>query len=93
MKRRTFYVYSDPGHSWVKVPKSFLEVHLGEHWRKVFTSFSYERGDYVYLEEDCDAYTFSKRIRDAGIEPIYKEGSSCSSKYSRIRNYQPLAPM
>lgn len=93
MKRRTFYVYSDPGHSWVKVPKSFLEVHLGTHWRKVFTSFSYERGDYVYLEEDCDAFTFSKRIRDAGIEPIYKEGSSCSSKYSRIRNYQPLAPM
>ena len=25
MKRTTFYIYSDPGHSWVKVPKLLLE--------------------------------------------------------------------
>lgn len=93
MKRTTFYIYSDPGHSWVKVPKLILDVYLGANWRKLFTPFSYERGQHVYLEEDCDARTFDRRIRDAGITPIYKEGSCASTRLSRIRNYQPIAPI
>jgi hypothetical protein len=93
VKHTTFLVYSDPGHSWVKVPKHLLEAHLGAHWRKHFTSFSYERGLYVYLEEDQDALTFDRRIRDAGIAPVYKSGSCAGTRYSRIRNYLPLAPL
>jgi len=93
MKRTTFLVYSDPGHSWVKVPKLLLEVYLGAHWRKHFTAFSYERGQHVYLEEDCDALTFDRRIRDAGIAPVYKSGSTAYTRLSRIRNYAPLAPL
>jgi hypothetical protein len=30
--------------------------------------------------------------RTAGIEPVFKEGSTCASRYSRIRNYAQLAP-
>jgi hypothetical protein len=93
MKTRTFPVYSDPGHAWVKVAKAFLASQFGPHWRKHFTSFSYERGDYVYLEEDCDASTFNKLLRSNGVTPVYKEGSTCGQRYSRIRNYQPLAPL
>jgi hypothetical protein len=93
MKTRTFPVYSDPGHAWVKVPIAFLTEVVGLQWRKHFTCFSYERGAYVYLEEDQDAPRFVKQCRAAGIEPVFKEGSSCASRYSRIRNYAQLAPI
>jgi hypothetical protein len=93
MKRATFYTYSDPGHSWVRVPKLILDVYLGEHWRKHFTPFSYEYRQYVYLEEDLDWANFDRRIRDAGIAPVYKQGSCAATRPSRIRNYPPLAPL
>jgi hypothetical protein len=92
MASRTFLVYSDPGHSWAKVPKAFLVRIIGPHWRSVFTPFSYERGEFVYLEEDDDAGRFVNWCRANGIEPVFKSGS-CSNRYSRIRNYAPLAPM
>jgi hypothetical protein len=93
MKTRTFPVYSDPGHAWVKVHIPFLVRIIGPGWRKHFTSFSYQRGAYVYLEEDQDARTLIDWCRAAGITPVFKEGSSCSTRYSRIRNYAQLAPM
>lgn len=93
MKRTTFRVYSDPGHAWVKVPKLILDVYLGPDWRRHFTCFSYEYRQHVYLEEDLDAATFDKRIRAAGIEPIYKEGSTCAKRYSRVRTYPSLSPL
>lgn len=91
MKSRTFPVYSDPGHAWTKVPKAFLTQIIGANWRSVFSSFSYERGEYVYLEEDEDTAHFINRCRAAGIEPVLKN-SSTGTKYSRIRNYRPLLP-
>ena len=93
MKTRTFPVFADPGHAWVKVKKAFLEQLLGPHWRKHFTCFSYERGEHVYLEEDCDASTFDKLLRANGITPVYKSGSNAGTRYSRIRNYSHLAPL
>ena len=93
MKTRTFLVYSDPGHAWVKVPKAFLHRLLGLYWRMHFTPFSYERGDYAYLEEDCDASRLVKLCRDNGITPVFKEGSTCANRQSRIRSYAPHAPL
>lgn len=93
MKRITFYVYSDPGHSWVKVPKLLLDVYLGAHWRKHFTCFSYEHREHVYLEEDCDFPNFDRRIRDSGIAPVYTTGSCATTRPSRIRSYAQLAPL
>lgn len=93
MQTRIFRVHSDPGHAWVKVPKTFLARIIGEHWRSVFTPFSYERGEYVYLEEDEDASRFVHWCHTNSIEPVFKSASTgAATKYSRIRNYQPLAP-
>lgn len=94
MKTRTFRVYSDPGHAWVKVAKPFLVQIIGADWRKVFTCFSYERGDYVYLEEDDDAPRLISWCRANAIEPIFKPASTGAATHrSRIRSYAPLAPI
>lgn len=94
MKTRTFRFYSDPGHGWVRVPIPFLVQIIGADWRKVFTCFSYERGDFVYLEEDEDAARFIKWSRAAGIEPVLKPASTgAATQRSRIRSYASLAPM
>lgn len=61
MKKYTFY--NDPGHAWLKVSKKELEK-LG--LIEKISSFSYERGEFAYLEEDCDASVFLKAKRDAG---------------------------
>ena len=94
MQTRIFRVHSDPGHAWVKVPKAFLAKIIGSNWRSVFTPFSYERGDYVYLEEDDDASRFVNWCRANSIEPVFKEASTgAATKRSRIRTYAPLAPL
>ena len=93
MTTRIFRVYSDPGHAWVKVSKAFLATLIGRDWRQTFTPFSYERGEYVYLEEDKDAARLVHWCRANSIEPVFKEASTgAATKYSRIRNYQPLTP-
>lgn len=91
--QRTFLIYADPGHAWIKVSKAFLSRTFGERWRQLFTCFSYERNQHVYLEEDQDAAVFVNRLRDLGIEPVFKEGGNCANRYSRIRNYPPLQPL
>lgn len=90
MKRTTFRVYSDPNCAWIKVPKLILDVYLGHRWRRHFTSFSREKGDFVYLEKGCDTANFDRLIKEAGIQPIYKEGSTCTTRFSRVRTYPPL---
>jgi len=67
--------YSDPGHGWLEVPHSLL-VELGI--AADISSFSYVKGDLVYLEEDCDAGTFLEAYRDGiggspSIEEVYQE--------------------
>ncbi|MFZ9327384.1 MAG: hypothetical protein ACO24H_08025 [Polynucleobacter sp.] len=94
MKTRIFRVHSDPGHAWVKVPKEFLRQIIGKDWRKVFTHFSYERDDHVYLEEDEDASRFINWCRASGIEPVFKGASTgIATHRSRIRTYSPLQPI
>jgi hypothetical protein len=90
-KTKTFDVYSDPGHAWVKVQKAFLAEIIGKFWRPTFTPFSYERGEWVYLEEDEDAGRFVNWCRANGIEPKWREHHT--DKRSRIRNYAVLSPV
>jgi hypothetical protein len=49
------------------------------------TPYSYQRGDTVYLEEDCDASTFlqAKKDRSESIETR----ESNHHRYSPIRGY------
>jgi len=53
--------YSDPRHGWMKVKRAEL-IDLGIE--KEITGYSYQRGEFVYLEEDLDAFTFMKALEE-----------------------------
>ena len=91
-RTRTFEIFSDPGHAWIKVCKKDLYKLFGQFWRKHFTNFSYERGEYAYLEEDRDAAMFVDQLKFQKIDFKFKEHKS-SESHSRIRRYSPLSPM
>jgi len=78
----TYTFYSDPGHGWIAVPRAEL-VALGIDGQ--ITSYSYQKGDMVYLEEDCDYATFANAKEQAGqpfnTREVYQENTP-------IRNYQ-----
>lgn len=78
-----FDVYEDPGHAWCKVPRSLIET-LGIAGD--ITGYSYQRGDYVYLEEDCDLSLFASTMRATGHIVKYREHHT--DKSSKIRSYE-----
>ena len=80
--RTVFDSYSDPGHGWVKVPRSLLKE-LGIEAQ--ITPYSYQRGDDVFLEEDCDLSTFMRAMEARGVTPKFRHHSA--DKSSRIRKY------
>ena len=54
----TFTFHYDSGHGWLEVDRDILDsVGLTE---ADFSTYSYKDRDYLYLEEDMDAYTFVK---------------------------------
>lgn len=75
-------IYADPGHAWCKVPRSLL-VKLGIDGD--ITTFSYQRGEYVYLEEDCDLPLLITTLRAWGKSVEFKELHT--NKQSKIRSY------
>lgn len=82
-KTKTIKFYGDPGHGWAKVKKAELEK-LGI--AQLISACSYERGDYAYLEEDCDLSTYIDALRARGF--TYKfVGTTCANRLSRIRGY------
>lgn len=81
---RTINIYTDPGHGWARVKRAEL-IKLGIISK--ITSYSYERNDSVYLEEDCDLGAYIKALKDRGHEIKFRE-TSCDRRYSRIRNYR-----
>lgn len=63
----TFTFHTDPSHGW-------LEVHASELFKvgllpSDFSGYSYQQGNVVYLEEDCDAPVFI-RSYEQHIGPI-----------------------
>lgn len=88
-KEKTFTVicYSDPGHSWAKVKRSVLH-NLGI--ANDITPYSYQRGEYVYLEEDCDLSTLCMALnqRNTRIKFVQKY----ADRESRIRSYECYKP-
>lgn len=81
--QKTFTFYNDPGHGWLKAPRTLLE-NLGIADK--VSSYSYQRGADVFLEEDCDATLLVKALRERGIEPKFVD--KYSDKSSKIRNYE-----
>lgn len=76
------HFYSDPGHGWAKIKRETLRK--SGILAKV-TPFSYQRGDYVYLEEDCDLSLLFKTM-DAKGEALTLRNHS-ADKRSKIRSY------
>lgn len=81
-KKRTFTFYEDPGHGWMKVPRKLL-VALGVECQ--ISTCSYQRGDFVYLEEDSDAGIVLDLLKEQGVALVLK--SSHTDRSSRIRSY------
>lgn len=74
--------HSDPSHGWLAVKRELIKD-LGIADK--ITSFSYERGQSVYLEEDCDAALFIETAKAKGLQFVIEH---CKPQnYSKIRNY------
>jgi len=91
-----YYFINDPGHGWLRVPKTELR-HLNIE-RKI-SSYSYQSKLHAYLEEDCDLKTFldAKNIGTNGTweekQKAYKIfwDNHTKDKYSEraaCRNYE-----
>lgn len=86
MKKITLNIYEDPGHGWAKVKKDLL-VKLGI--ADQITCFSYQRGDYVYLEEDMDLGTLLGALKNRGVSVKFREFHT--NKSSKIRSYNSFS--
>lgn len=86
--KRTFHMYHDPGHAWLKVSVKLLrQLGLIES----ITSFSYQRKGFAYLEEDVDASMFIDAIQASNI--CYTIKNHMTNNYSKIRNYCMFNPI
>jgi len=77
-----YIFHTDPGHGWLEVNRSELRrLNLLDD----ITECSYQKGDKVFLEEDCDATRFIEAKKQAKEPFIFEE------KYeddSPIREYR-----
>jgi hypothetical protein len=78
--------YVDPGHGWLAVKRSEV-IALGLSER--ISVYSYQRGNTVYLEEDCDLARFliakgMKMFSEINAEEKYSDNSPIRS-YDRYK--------
>jgi len=78
-----FIYYTDPGHGWIKVKKQFLKDYGIED---KISWYSYMRGDYAYLEEDCD-YSLLIDVLINNKIPYTIINKNARIKSSKIRSY------
>lgn len=81
-----YVFHTDAGHGWLAVKRSEL-ARLGILDK--ITPYSYQRGNTVYLEEDCDAGTFCQ-AKEAKEEKI--ETRESYHDRSPIRSYDAFHP-
>ncbi|MEY2680671.1 MAG: hypothetical protein RL661_902 [Pseudomonadota bacterium] len=79
-----YTMYADAGHAWLKVKKSEL-FNLGI--AEKITRYSYQYGEFAYLEEDCDLSTFVDAIGREKWQTIKDKIPLKMSEFSRIRSY------
>jgi len=78
----TYVFHEDAGHGWLAVKrKELLELNI----IKEVSVCSFEKGDTVYLEEDCDAALFIRAMEAKGSKIKYRE--SVHPDLSPIRRY------
>ncbi|MFW5871486.1 MAG: hypothetical protein ACOCUT_00115 [bacterium] len=76
-----YIFHTDPGHGWLAVKRSELK-RLGIIDK--ISSYSYQKGQTVYLEEDCDATIFCQAKEAKGEKIEVKESYK---KHTPIRHY------
>ena len=79
---RIYDFFEDPGHGWAKVRRSLLTT-LGI--APLVSSCSYQRGDFVYLEEDGDLGLLFAALKARGVS--VKLRRQVANRNSRIRSY------
>jgi hypothetical protein len=80
LMKKTCVFYTDPGHGWLRVKRADIDT-LGI--RNQITEYSYVKGDWAYLEEDCDAGTFMEAAKKAGWEVEIKQSHTNSRSFIR----------
>lgn len=90
LKKKTLHWFSDPSHGWLKVKKvELLKLRIADK----ISTYSYTRGDFVYLEEDMDATTYLKAFiasrfkGEMAYDEVFTFKESTSNKQSKIRSY------
>ena len=86
--QKSFNVYADSQHGWIKVSMKTLNA-LGI--RSKISAHSYMKNDDAYLEEDRDASLLINALQSIGITPKFKEHHTDRS--SKIRNYDSYSTM
>ena len=79
--------YEDPGHGWLAVPLELLD-RLG--LVDQVSRYSYLRGRYAHLEEDCDYSLFAQAMRERNVPFTIREHHT--DNRSRIRGYASYHP-
>lgn len=79
--------YSDPGHGWYRVQREELQRY---GVAALISSCSYERGRYVYLEEDQDATIFTRAVEAEG-DSVEIVGNITTNEDSFIRSMNRFA--
>lgn len=88
-KTKTITFYADSGHGWAKIKRSELvKLNIAD----LISQYSYERGEYAYLEEDCDLSTYINALRNNGYTEFKFAGTTCAERQSRIRSYNSYNP-
>lgn len=84
----TFQFYSDPGHGWLRVDLASAKAVGLEP--SSFSTYSYQQGHWLYLEEDCDAGKFidAFQAKHHFAPPIKHHNTN---RESVIRNYPRIA--
>jgi hypothetical protein len=85
---RKLTFHTDPGHGWLQVDRADLDALDIAH---KISRYSYERGPWVYLEEDCDAALFMNAAKTAGwvLNMTEKNEPHNDSPVRSFERYQP----
>lgn len=93
-RTKTYTYFTDPGHGWLRVKhKELQELGIADQ----ISPYSYMRGDYAYLEEDCDMTKFMQAkgwLQNDGrvIDGFWDRGlikhQNCRTRDSAIRSYE-----
>ncbi len=78
------HFYADYGHGWGEVENSLLKD-LGI--ANDISHYSFTKGEFAYLEEDCDLSIFCQKLTSLGIGFSFIEHNE-DIAHSPIRDYQ-----